>query len=74
MKIYRTPLIDSGESDGYIYHTSKREAQKASNEQKKSIHYDGMSLSEDIEIFDVKLNKKGIMSFLNVYCSYPDNG
>ena len=68
MKIYKVGTRDTwAEHKGYSYHTNKREAVKASKESDKK--YRG-----DIQELEIKLTKEDVLSFLNAYCSHPDNG
>lgn len=79
MKIYKVAHYfgtDVGsEHDGYTYHTNKREAKKAvSRNDPDALDANGLNKETAIEVYDVGLNKKSILSFLNAHCAHPDNG
>ena len=70
MKIYVIHHSDdSGMSLGMEYSTSKKDVAV----RMKAIE-DGGDQAEVIAERELKLNKKDILSFLNSYCAYADNG
>jgi hypothetical protein len=69
MKIYRVAYRDAfSEHKGYEYFSNKAGAVKADNKNKAN------STRDEIEEIEIPATKKGIISALNIYCSYPDNG
>lgn len=78
MKIYKVHKVSSAESGsehtGYYYTSNKRDAYKVSNAQDKRALKTAGVFELRVEEFDVQLNKKSILHFLNSECSHPDNG
>jgi hypothetical protein len=73
MKIYRVQSRRDGqESDGFTWFLSKREATKL--HKSNQLEIDGEAQGDEVEEFDVSMNKHDIISFLNSYCAYADNG
>lgn len=73
MKIYRVqPRDNYDESQGYVYFSSKRKANKF----KVKCKYDAPNNTTDILVEEIEfsLNKKGVLTLLNRWASHPDNG
>jgi hypothetical protein len=78
MKIYKVHIVgpaDQGsEHNGYYYTSNKRDAYRMSNKNDpEALKHCGV-WDMRVQAFDVKLNKKSILQFLNAQCSHPDNG
>lgn len=70
MKIYRVTLRTDGDAHGgHKYVPNKVLAQKLQNEQNKE-----SGCEDEVDTLEIEPTKKDILSFLNAYCSYPDNG
>ncbi len=75
MKIYKVTHITVGsEHNGYTYHTSKKAAEKEKRDDFSEWVENSGHADTIIETFDVSINKKSILEFLNLNCSHPDNG
>jgi len=67
MKLYQVSY-QADDHKGYAWFSNKKEA-LANKRQEQSEEC-------EVEIFehDIKLTKAGVLKFLNVHASYPDNG
>lgn len=78
MRFYRVVyFIDGGNSAGYSWHLSKREAERRARLAREAdpVEYaENRSGPPRIEAVDVKLNKSGVLDLLISYASHPDNG
>ncbi len=74
MKLYRNHRFDDDQASmGFTWFTSKREARRDARED-----LGGDTAVESVdpiaEPFNIKLTRKGILQFLNLHASHPDNG
>jgi hypothetical protein len=70
MKIYRVTYYNHEDgSQGFEWFLGKSEAKKAQKEWNES--QDG---DRELEELEIAFNKHDVVSFLNAYCVYPDNG
>ncbi len=66
MRLYRIHYTrDGGESDGYSYCSTKREAELLRKDEPDNVTYESIV---------VKVTKDGILSALNQFGSHCDNG
>lgn len=74
MNIYRVSIVGGetsgveGEHQGYSYHSSKADAQRAVREVKANGH------ECTIEVTECKPTKAEIIDYLNRYAAHPNNG
>jgi hypothetical protein len=75
VKLYQLHRIhEAGESAGYEYFSSKREAAKAASEWRKSTPGPDDDHETEIKEIEVTPTKAGILAALNRYGKHNDNG
>jgi hypothetical protein len=76
MRVYRVSRFrDGGESDGFDFYTSRRDAERAVREH--AAETEDMRLAgvgEAIDTFEAPLTKAGLLRFLNHWANHPNNG
>ena len=74
MILYRNhPGRDGGESEGYRWFATRREALDDAKRNPEDYDWDLGTVAERIDLGDVR-SKEGLVSALNEWASYPDNG
>lgn len=75
MTFYRVHYrVEGGNSGGFSWHTSLKEAADAATEAARSEPDEYADGPPEVDDFDFKPTKKGLLKILNTYASYPDNG
>lgn len=78
MKFYRVSYsADGGNSGGFSWHTSKREADAAASEAVKNDpkeYEEARSGPPPVEPIEIAPTKTGILTALQAFASHPDNG
>jgi hypothetical protein len=71
LKFYRITLThNNGESAGFGWRTSERDAKQRVTEWKR----EGDSNAAEYKVVDIVPTREGILSALHRYASHPDNG
>jgi len=72
VRFYRNHYVDEqGESNGYAFFRTKKDAERAWREAEQEGDLDGSICAEPIE---VNPTRGGIVAALNTYAAHPDNG